>query len=678
MRVRTIVVNPLPATITGADNVCVDGQTTLGNTAAGGTWSTNSSPMATVGAATGVVTGTSAGSVLISYTLPTGCRRVKTLMVNPTPAAISGTMEICNGTGTTLTTTTTGGVWMSGNTSVAIVGLVGGNVTGTGAGMAMITYSMPTGCMSTAIMTVNALPATITGSTNVCEGSSIVLTNSTLGGDWSSSGAAGSINSAGVVSGTTPGNVAVTYTMPTGCYTMSNIAVNALPVAQSVTGGGNYCAGSGGANVGLDGSALLTTYKLYNGTTLVGTYSGSGAPIHFGTFTGAGMYTVSAMTAMGCMLNMGGSATISITPVVTPGVSVSSSIGDTACAGSMVTFSAATTNGGSSPMYQWMVNGAPMSTAAAYSYAPANGDVVSVQLTSSAACATPAMATAMKMMTVMSVETPSVGIGVSPAASICKGTTAVFTATAVNGGDSPAYSWMRNGVIPMGTGATLSYIPNNNDVITCWLNSSYRCAATNNVVSNGITMRVDEVYVPEVQVVATPGTTVNAGQQVTFSTTVTNAGPTPMFQWLRNGALISGATLPTYTTSNLSNGDSITCLVKGTGSCGEVTINSVVMTVLPSTGVAQTTINGSDIRLMPNPNNGAFRVSGTLVSTNNETVTMEITDVLGQVVYRNTVTATNGQLDAAVQTGNTLANGMYILNIGIGGERKAFHFVIRQ
>ncbi len=130
--------------------------------------------------------------------------------------------------------------------------------------------------------------------------------------------------------------------------------------------------------------------------------------------------------------------------------------------------------------------------------------------------------------------------------------------------------------------------------------------------------------------------------------------------------------------SNFADGDSVTCVVKGTGSCGETTINSVVLDVMPATGVAHTTINGSEIRLMPNPNNGTFRVSGTLASNNNEEVTLEVTNVLGQVVYHNTATATNGKLDAEVHTGNTLANGMYVLNIGIGGERKAFHFVVKQ
>jgi hypothetical protein len=123
-RTRTFVVNPLPSNIFGESEVCEGNQITLTNTMSGGTWSSNSSPLATVTATTGVVTGTASGAVLISYTLPTGCMRTKNIIVNTTPAAITGTTQVCNGGTTTLSTTTTGGVWASGSTLVATVGIL--------------------------------------------------------------------------------------------------------------------------------------------------------------------------------------------------------------------------------------------------------------------------------------------------------------------------------------------------------------------------------------------------------------------------------------------------------------------------------------------------------------------------------------------------------------------------
>jgi trimeric autotransporter adhesin len=679
-RTRQITVNALPATITGSDNVCVGSQTTLSSTSAGGTWNSNSEPHALINAATGEISGVSAGTMLISYTLPTTCMRVRMITVNTTPAAITGSMEICNGGVTTLNTTSTGGVWISGTTSVAIVGLAGGNVTGLSAGTSSISYTMPTGCMTSTVVTVNANPGSIMGITSICHGSSTVLSNASLGGMWSiSAPSVADISGAGVLSGISAGNAIVTYTLPSGCNTTATIAVNALPATANVTGGGSYCAGGAGVNLGLDGSDALTTYKLYRGTTLAGTYSGTGAPIHFGTFTNAGMYMVTATSASGCNSNMSGSAVITITPVVTPVVSVSSSAGDTVCAGTMVTYNVMATNGGTTPGYEWKVNGVVMSgSGSSYDYTPNDGDVVSVTVNSSATCAIPATVTGVKLMKVMNVATPSISISVGPSASVCKGTMAMFTATAVNGGTTPVYTWMKNGVTPMGTGATLSYAPNDNDVVVCWLNSSYRCPSVNNVVSPGITMNVDEVYIPEVQIVASPGTSIKAGQTATFTTTVTNAGASPTYKWLKNGVVISGAVQSMYSTSNLADGDSVTCIVKGSGTCGEETINSVVMSVAPTTGITTTVIGGSDIRLMPNPNNGTFTVSGTLSVSSTERVNLEVTDMLGQVVYRTAATATNGVLNEQILLSNNMANGMYLLNISIGAERKALHFVVRK
>jgi hypothetical protein len=52
--------------------------------------------------------------------------------------------------------------------------------------------------------------------------------------------------------------------------------------------------------------------------------------------------------------------------------------------------------------------------------------------------------------------------------------------------------------------------------------------------------------------------------------------------------------------------------------------------------------------------------------------------MLGQVVYRNNVTAHNGNINELISLSNTLANGMYMLNLNSGNEHKVFHFVIEQ
>ena len=94
--------------------------------------------------------------------------------------------------------------------------------------------------------------------------------------------------------------------------------------------------------------------------------------------------------------------------------------------------------------------------------------------------------------------------------------------------------------------------------------------------------------------------------------------------------------------------------------------------------VQQLSTGGSDIRLMPNPNKGIFTVKGTWAIADNTDVTMEITDILGQVIYRSTGKTQQGEMNETITLGNALANGVYLLNIQRGAENKVFHFVIEQ
>lgn len=61
-----------PATITGSLNVCVGNTTALSDVTVGGTWRSSMTPVATINSS-GVMTGVSAGTTTISYTMPTGC-----------------------------------------------------------------------------------------------------------------------------------------------------------------------------------------------------------------------------------------------------------------------------------------------------------------------------------------------------------------------------------------------------------------------------------------------------------------------------------------------------------------------------------------------------------------------------------------------------------------------------
>ena len=75
---------------------------------------------------------------------------------------------------------------------------------------------------------------------------------------------------------------------------------------------------------------------------------------------------------------------------VNPNLLVSISIVASAnpfCSGSSVTFTATLANEGTSPQYQWKVNGTNAGTSIpTYTYNPSNGDQVSCSLTSNLPC----------------------------------------------------------------------------------------------------------------------------------------------------------------------------------------------------------------------------------------------------------------------------------------------------
>jgi len=90
-------------------------------------------------------------------------------------------------------------------------------------------------------------------------------------------------------------------------------------------------------------------------------------------------------------------------------------------------------------------------------------------------------------------SSPTVGVSISASANpICSGLSVSITAIPVNGGSSPTFQWMKNGTnITGATNSTYSYIPANNDNISCLLTSNVPCATGNPATSNTVTLIVN-------------------------------------------------------------------------------------------------------------------------------------------------------------------------------------------
>jgi hypothetical protein len=229
--------------------------------------------------------------------------------------------------------------------------------------------------------------------------------------------------------------------------------------------------------------------------------------------------------------------TMVVSGSVTPSVSISANPGNTICTGTNVTFTATPTNGGT-PSYQWKLNGNNVGTNSNtyQNSALLNGDVVTVVMTSSLACANPTTATSNAItMVVTGSVIPSVSISANPGNTICAGTNVSFTATPTNGG-TPSYQWTLNGG-NVGTNSAIyqNAALSNNDVVTVVMTSSLTCVTQSNATSNAITITVSGTVAPTVSIAAS-ATTICSGTNVIFTATPTNGGATPSYQWMLNGS----------------------------------------------------------------------------------------------------------------------------------------------
>jgi hypothetical protein len=351
---------------------------------------------------------------------------------------------------------------------------------------------------------------------------------------------------------------------------------------------------------------------------------------------------------------------------------------DTVCAGATATFTPIATNGGSAPAYEWFVNGFPVSLSNTYSFIPADGDIVKVQMASTATCANPVTVTHTVRMTVNPFGFPHADVILTPNDTVCKGTVVTATAATTYGGTAPYYVWFRNGTLVPVTGPSISFGANNGDQVFVVLYSNDPCRLGPSDSSAIVRVVVDTPVQPIVTITGNPGITVGRGQNDTLHATVTNA-VNPAYQWYINGIPVTGATTPTLVYSSYATQaeDSVSCQVTSNGVC-TITGHQWVYIKVSAEGVSQITGNASDITVGPNPNKGEFMIRGSLGTTIDEEVSLEITDILGQVVYKDKVTAKNGKMNQEISLSGSLANGMYILTLRSETESKVFHVVVEQ
>ncbi len=109
------------------------------------------------------------------------------------------------------------------------------------------------------------------------------------------------------------------------------------------------------------------------------------------------------------------------------------------------------------------------------------------------------------------------------------------------------------------------------------------------------TITITAPVTPSVSIAATK-TTINKGDNVLFTATPTNGGTTPTYQWKKNSVNINGATAATYTTTTLSNNDTITCQLTSNVACvtfATTLSNKIIEKVITSLSISGNLITPS-------------------------------------------------------------------------------------
>lgn len=215
----------------------------------------------------------------------------------------------------------------------------------------------------------------------------------------------------------------------------------------------------------------------------------------------------------------------------------------------------------------------------------------------------------------------------------CSNSSITFTASAT-GVTTPTYQWFVNGVAVSGATAstyTTSTIANGASV-SVKVNFTSTCG-NDSTQSNVIIVNRVSSLTPSVSIALTNGSNPGClGQSLTFTATPVNGGFGATYTWKVNGTTVAVTTVPTYTTSTLTNGSVVTVTMTITGNpCAtttQATSNAITIQISSPTPFVTLSISGGNnpscknkpVTFTATPTSGGntptyiFRVNGQNVS----------------------------------------------------------------
>jgi gliding motility-associated-like protein len=553
-------------------------------------------------------------------------------------------------------TVTISGTPTSAGTHNFTVTLSGGCGTVTATGIIIVnpdnTITLTSGAPTTnQALCVNTPVTDITYSTTGATGVSFTGLPAGVTGTW----AANTVTINGTPTATGINNYTITLTG--GCGTITESGTITVTADNTITF--TSAAGTDNQTVCINSAITAITYSTTGatGVTITGLPAGVTGSLAADVVTISGTPTVSGPNNYTISLT-GGCGTITATGSIT--VNVSSPVdvlvaadANPLCAGTTVNLTATPSNGGTTPAYQWQVNGLNTGVNSnTYSYVPVNNDVVTVILTSNAACATGNPATSLPVtLTVNNV--PSGSVTVTNVACF-NGTTGGVDLT-VTGGTAPYTFLWSNGVTTedLANVAAGSYSVTVTDANSCTATASGNVTAPASALSSSITSQTD--------------VSVNGGSDGSVS--VAGSGGVPPYLY----KLGSGAYQASGTFGTLSAG-SYTITIQDAGFCtfdvpvtitqpalplsGSITLQSNVLCFGGNTG--SVTVSGAN-GIPPyeySLDGGSYQASGTFGTLTIGTYTVTVRDnALNTIFVPVTITQPAAALTVSATETDALCSG---------------------